>query len=69
MDNLNLESLSFRNQMAQLISSSSLPACIIYYIIKDIYQNIEKQYENILLMQQQQLEAEENINDNEKIEE
>lgn len=54
MNEINLQALAFRNDIAQLISSSPLPACIVYYIIKDIYNTIENQYQSILLSEKQQ---------------
>ena len=43
-----LKIIDFRQQINQLINSSNLDAGIIYYIMKDIFYEVEKQYNNIV---------------------
>ncbi|MBR2506938.1 MAG: hypothetical protein IKB70_08605 [Bacilli bacterium] len=40
----NLQIVEFRQQINQLINSCELDAGIVYYIIKDIFYEVEKQY-------------------------
>lgn len=45
---LNIQAVDFRNQLINLISTTTLPACVVYYIIKDLYNNVEQQFETII---------------------
>ena len=59
----------YKNNVVDAVNSSEFPPAIIYYIIKDIFQNVEQNYlsyiqqakreENKMLEQQQQEEQEE----------
>lgn len=42
-----LKIIDFRQQINQLVNSSNLDAGIIYYIMKDVFYEIEKQYQKI----------------------
>lgn len=42
-----LKIIDFRQQINQLVNSSDLDAGIIYYIIKDVFYEVEKQYQRI----------------------
>lgn len=43
----NLQIVEFRQQINQLINSCGLDAGVVYYIIKDIFYEVEKQYQKI----------------------
>ena len=42
-----LKIIDFRQQINQLVNSSNLDAGIIYYIMKDVFYEVEKQYQRI----------------------
>ena len=42
-----LKIIDFRQQINQLVNSSDLDAGIIYYIMKDVFYEVEKQYQRI----------------------
>ena len=44
MNNLIYETESFKNNLINYINNSNLPPTIIYYIVKEIYQNTEESY-------------------------
>ena len=46
--NFNLQCDLFKNNLIQVINKSNLPAAVIYYIYKDIFQEIQKNYMGIL---------------------
>ena len=54
------ETESFKNNLINYINNSNLPPTIIYYIIKEIYQNTEESYftlvNQIKMAKQQQQE-------------
>ena len=43
----NLQIVEFRQQINQVINSCGLDAGIVYYIMKDIFNEVEKQYQKI----------------------
>ena len=43
----NLQIVEFRQRINQLINSCGLDAGIVYYIMKDIFNEVEKQYQKI----------------------
>lgn len=45
---INLQIVEFRQQLNQAINSCYLDAGIVYYVVKDIFYEIEKQYNNII---------------------
>ena len=45
---IDMKIVDFRQQLNNLINSSNLDAGIIYYIIKDVYYEVDKQYHNIV---------------------
>jgi hypothetical protein len=45
---INLKIIDFRQAINQLINSTDLDAGIVYYIIKDIFQEVERQYNEII---------------------
>lgn len=44
----NIQIVEFRQQINQVINTCGLDAGIVYYIIKDVFCEIEKQYNNII---------------------
>lgn len=66
---LDLKIVDFRQQINKLVSSCDLDAGIVYYIIKDVFYEVEKQYHKIVRDEhkqweewnQQLLEQEQNI--------
>lgn len=42
-----LKIIDFRQQINQLVNSSDLDAGTIYYIMKDVFYEVEKQYQRI----------------------
>ena len=63
--NENLRIETFRNNLLELINSSQLSLGTIYYILKDIYNEVEKLYymdvNNQFLQEQAKEEEKENI--------
>lgn len=53
---LDLKIVDFRQQINQLISSCGLDAGIVYYIMKDVFYEIEKQYYKIIQDERKQWE-------------
>lgn len=51
-ESLNLKIANFNQQINSLINSSDLDAGIIYYIIKNVYNEVEKQYYKIINQEQ-----------------
>ena len=48
MNTINIESELFKNNLTDLIESSTLPACVIYYIVKDIFNSLDNEYGKLL---------------------
>lgn len=44
---INLQIVQFHQQINQLINTCGLDAGIVYYIMKDIFNEVEKQYQKI----------------------
>ena len=44
MDNINLKIANFSNKLKYLIGTSQLPVGIVYYILKDTFNELQKQY-------------------------
>lgn len=44
MDNINLKIVNFSNKLKYLIGTSQLPIGIVYYILKDTFNELQKQY-------------------------
>ena len=42
-----LKIIDFRQQINQLVNSSNLDAGVVYYIMKDVFHEVEKQYQKI----------------------
>ena len=58
--NFNLKCDDFKQEIIKKINNSQLPITIIYYIIKDLFNQIEKQYYgtiNELKLQNQKIET------------
>ena len=53
---LDLKIIDFRQQMNNVISSCGLDAGIVYYIMKDIFYEVEKQYKDIVQKEYQEWE-------------
>lgn len=60
---INLQIIEFRQRINQLINSCGLDAGIVYYIMKDIFNEIEKQYNKI--SQQEYMQYTQQIQNNE----
>lgn len=46
MDNFNLINENLKNSLIQTISNSNLPVANVYFIVKDIFRDIENNYYN-----------------------
>lgn len=46
MDNFNLINENLKNSLVQIISNSNLPVANVYFIVKDIFRDIENNYYN-----------------------
>lgn len=46
MDNFNLINENLKNSLIQTISNSNLPVANVYFIVKDIFRDIENSYYN-----------------------
>lgn len=46
MDNFNLINENLKNSLIQIISNSNLPVANVYFIVKDIFRDIENNYYN-----------------------
>lgn len=60
---INLQIIEFRQRIYQLINSCGLDAGIVYYIIKDIFNETERQYNKI--SQQEYIQYTQQIQNNE----
>ena len=68
MNTVNIDSELFKNNLTNLIESSQLPACVIYYIVKDIFNSLETEYGK-LLQKEYSMQEEEKKENNIQIDE
>lgn len=55
MDTINTKAEMFRDELIKLVNGNSLPAALTYYIIKDVFQDLQKYY-NTLIIKQKNIE-------------
>lgn len=64
MENFNLKIINLKKNIANLISEAELPAGVIYYILKDLFDDITNVYQQTLILEQTLLESKNNSNEN-----
>ena len=52
----------FKNNMVNTINNSGLPVGVVYYIMKDLFNDIQNAYENTLKKEKEEIIAEEKAN-------
>lgn len=52
----------FKTDMVNMINSSGLPVGVVYYIVKDLFSDIQLAYENTLKKEKEEIIAEEKAN-------
>lgn len=58
MDTINTKSEVFRDGLIKLVNENGLPAALTYYIMKDVFQDLQKYY-NTLIIKQKDTEKQE----------
>lgn len=53
--NINLMIEDFKDNLVNTINNAGFPPSIVYYILKDVYSNVESSYFNYLNQQRRQL--------------
>lgn len=53
---------NFKNNMVNTINNSGLPVGVVYYIMKDLLNDIQNAYENTLKKEKEEIVAEEKAN-------
>ena len=67
--NFNIRIINLKNDIMQLVQKSELPAGVVYYILKDLYNEISDVYNQSIALEQSLSELEDDNNDNDKEEE
>lgn len=58
----NIYLYNFKNDMVNTINNSGLPVGVVYYIMKDLFNDIQNAYENTLKKEKEEIIAEEKAN-------
>lgn len=58
MDTINTKAEMFRDELIKLVNGNGLPAALTYYIMKDVFQDLQKYY-NTLVIKQKNTEKQE----------
>ena len=58
----NIYLYNFKNNMVNIINNSGLPVGVVYYIMKDLLNDIQNAYENTLKKEKEEIIAEEKAN-------
>lgn len=64
MQDINLQIEGFKRKLINDLNSANLPAAVIYYVVTDVYRNIEKEYFGLIDKLQSETQAE-NASENE----
>ena len=48
MQDINLQIEGLKRRIIDDVNKANLPAAVIYYVISDVYKNIEKEYFNLI---------------------
>ena len=66
MDRVNLKTEQVKSTIVQIIADSKLPVSIAYYIMKDLTQDLEKAYYQMVEKEDQQFKKQQQTDKNEK---
>lgn len=64
MENFNLKIINLKKNIVNLISEAELPAGVIYYILKDLFDDITNVYQQSIVLEQTLLESKNDSNKN-----
>ena len=62
--NFNMRMINLKNDIIKLIGESQLPVGVVYYILKDLFDDITNAYNQSLALEQSLLESNNNSNEN-----
>lgn len=62
--NFNMRMINLKNDIIKLIGETQLPVGVVYYILKDLFDDITNAYNQSLALEQSLLESKNNSNEN-----
>lgn len=65
MQDINLQIENFKHKIISDLNAANLPAAVIYYVVSDVYKNIEKEYFNLIENLQSQPQTDSTSQNNE----